>query len=212
MNVLSRGIIIGVVLALALSFQAVTLAAEELQIRVLENKLFKMEGENVHIIGLLEISKGDLFLTAGEIIYNSELKQAKLMGAPYLRTSDAEVSGDEIAADFDAELFTFAGGVKIIQTDRLCQADQVIVDNRKETYRLTGNVVVLEEKNQKELRAAEVLISSNPDRIEVYGPVEISFVLDKQNDEPEVPETSGPTGEVAAGEIYVQVESLPVEY
>ncbi|GEM_PF-5411062 len=212
MKVLSRGIIVAVILALALCASVIALAAEELQIKVLENKLFKMEGENVHIIGLLEITKGDLFLTAGEIVYNSELKKATLTGAPYLRTNDAEVSGEEIRADFDAEQFSFAGGVKITQSDRFSQADQVIVDNRKETYLLTGNVVVIETKDQKELRAGEVFISSNPDIIEVRGPVEVSFVLDDQKSEPVLPEEPAPTAEVSAGDIYVQVESLPVEY
>lgn len=178
--------------------------ADELRIKVLENQEFKIEGDNVRIVGKLEITKGDLFLTAGQIVYNSELKTAVITGDPYLQTKDATVDGQKIEAEFEAEVFTITGSVRIQQAQRSALADQVHIDNIAETYLLLGNVLVNEKKDEKELRGEEVLINSRDDSIEVRGPVEISFQVQKEPKLPEPEQNPDPVTE----EVYVQVENV----
>lgn len=184
----------------------ITASADELRIKVLDNQEFKIEGNSVRIVGKLEITKGDLYLTAGEILYNSEAKTATITGEPYLKTSDATVDGQMIEADFDQETFVITGSVRIKQAKRVALADEVHVDNAAETYLLLGNVLVTEEQDKKELRGEEVLIDSKADVVEVRGPVEVSFTLEEEETS-----TEAPTEVTSSQEIYVQVESVPAE-
>ncbi|MBO8126131.1 MAG: hypothetical protein H0Z38_02725 [Firmicutes bacterium] len=220
---MDRVLVFSVVLVLILGLAGLPVAADsELRIKVLENKEFRINGNEVHIVGKIEITKGDLFLTAGEIVYNSEEKTAVITGEPYLKTKDAEVDGQRIEADFEEDVFTFTGSVRVQQAERVALANEVHVDNAKHIYLLFGNVLVTEKKDDKELRAEEVLIDSESDTIEVKGPVELSFILAK--DQEETPEetdaqegTAGepkaeakeePPPQTTADEVYVQVEDV----
>lgn len=93
-------------------------AKKKLHLRVLDNKVFKMEKDTVIIKGLIEVVQGETKITASEITYDSKKQFAVLSGGARLEQDDLVLTGDKFSAWFSDDKFQIDGNVRLIKKDK----------------------------------------------------------------------------------------------